>query len=887
MTDTARLATALADRYVIEGELGAGGMATVYLGRDVKHNRPVAIKVMHPELAAALGSERFLREIEIAARLNHPHILPLLDSGDADGFLFYVMPYADGQSLRQRLSRSGELPVAEAVRLLRDVVDALGHAHAQGVVHRDIKPENILLLGAHALVTDFGVARAVAEATGQQRLTQEGMAIGTPAYMAPEQAVGDPNVDHRADLYAVGVVAYELLTGRPPFLGVTAQAVLSAHVVDPPEDVTRLRPATPPVLGQMVMKCLAKKPADRYQNTEELLPQLDAVLTPSGGTTPVGTQPVAAVPPAPRFAVPALLAALVVVLVVAGVLVTRGGLLTLTTSHAVPVTSAPGIEYQPALSPGGSQVAFVAERDGRYVVSVRSAVAGSGGELRPAEATPGTQRFPSWSPDGEFIRFFSCAPDGCQWREVGRLGGAARVVDLPRQTPSTAWSRDADQVAFVVRDSLFLYTVADRTSRLISVHPNQEGPVLRGDIGWQHSLAWSPDDRWIAYVNNNFGWPDQPNTANSSIWIVAAADGKRVAITAEDHLNMSPAWLDASHLLFVSNRNGAREVYVVEVGPAGTRGEPGKVAGGADAHSIALSADGTRLALAKYAIRQNVREYPVRASGSVSIRDGRLVTSGTQVVETHDVSRDGQWLVYDSNLRGHADIYKVRLDGGEPIPLVTGPADKFGPVWSPDGREVAFYGGGGASGVFVVPADGGTPVRLTNAPGGAAAAPQWSPDGLRIAFRSFRAGHSEVWLLIRERVDGPWSEATRLTDLPCVPVTWAPDGSGVLCHSSSEFVLVSATGAALWRRDPGAAGFRGVRSPMFAEDGRSLYMTATREGRHGVWSWPLVGGEPRLLVAFDDQLFVPLEYVVDVSGDRLFLTVAHNESDIWVMDLER
>jgi serine/threonine-protein kinase len=882
--DIARLSAALSGRYRIERELGAGGMATVYLAQDLKHNRPVAIKVMHPELAAALGSERFLREIEIAARLNHPHILPLLDSGDADGFLFYVMPYAEGQSLRQRLSKSGELPVAEAVRLLRDVVDALGHAHAQGVVHRDIKPENILLSGAHAMVTDFGVAKAVLEATGQQRLTHEGMAIGTPAYMAPEQAVGDPNVDHRADLYAVGVVAYELLTGRPPFLGVTAQAVLSSHVADVPEDVTQLRPAAPPALGQMVMKCLAKKPADRYQSAEELLPQLDAVLTPSVGTTPIGTQPVAVTRPDRRFAVPTLIAALVLVLGAVGMWLILRRPLTLTTSNAIAVTHAPGVEYQPALSPDGSQVAFIAQRDGRWVLSVRSAVAGSGGELRPAEATPGDQRFPSWSPDGEFIRFVSgdCnpnSPDACAWKEVARLGGAARAVELPRQTLWTAWSRDGARAAFVVNDSIFVYTVADHSTRLLAVRPDP----------WdQHSLTWSPDGRWIAYVNSNPYWPFYANTANSSIWIVGAADGKRIAVTAEDHLNVSPVWLDARHLLFISNRDGPRELYVVEVGSAGARGAPLKVAGGADAYSISLSADGRRLAVAKFEVRQNVWAYPIRASGSVSIRDGRLVTSGTQVVEGHDVSPDGQWLVYDSNLRGTADIYKLRLDGGEPIPLVTGPTDEFGPRWSPDGREIAFFGSSG--GVFVVSAEGGAAVQLTN--GGLANGPTWSPDGLRIAFQSNRTGGWGSWLLARERVGGPWGEAVTLTDFGSVWPSWAPDGSGVLCLSIDrpELVLVAPSGTVLWRRDLAAAGFSQAGGLAFSENGSSLYVSASRGGRNGIWVWPLAGGEPRLVVAFDDSRFVAFingSEGLNIRRDRLYLTVAQNESDIWVMDLKR
>ncbi len=288
-----RLKTALADRYVIEREIGAGGMATVYLAEDLKHHRQVAVKVLRPELAATLGPERFLREIEVAAQLHHPHILPLYDSGEADGFLYYVMPYEQGQSLREKLVKEGELPVTEAVRVLRDVVDALAHAHEEGVVHRDIKPENIMLSGRHALVTDFGVAKAISEATGREKLTTAGVALGTPSYMAPEQASGDPHIDHRADIYAVGVMAYELLAGRVPFGGPTAQAILSAHITETPEPVTKHRQAVSPALAQLVMRCLEKKPADRWQSAEELLSHIEAAATPSGGIAPTDTQPVA------------------------------------------------------------------------------------------------------------------------------------------------------------------------------------------------------------------------------------------------------------------------------------------------------------------------------------------------------------------------------------------------------------------------------------------------------------------------------------------------------------------------------------------------------------------------------------------------------------------
>jgi dienelactone hydrolase len=284
-----RLQQALADRYRVERELGAGGMATVYLAQDLKHDRPVALKVLREELGAALGAERFHREIRIAAKLQHPNILPLLDSGEAGGLLYFAMPFVEGQSLRERLAREGALPAGDAVRILRDVADALTEAHAHGVVHRDIKPENIMLRGRHALVTDFGVAKAVSAAAGSQTLTTAGVALGTPAYMAPEQATADPQQDHRVDIYAVGVLGYELLTGRGPFAATTAQEMLAAHITAEPEPLAKRRPGVAPALEQVVMKCLAKKPADRWQTADELLEHLEPLATPSGGVTPIGT----------------------------------------------------------------------------------------------------------------------------------------------------------------------------------------------------------------------------------------------------------------------------------------------------------------------------------------------------------------------------------------------------------------------------------------------------------------------------------------------------------------------------------------------------------------------------------------------------------------------
>ena len=301
MPDVGRLVRdGLGGTYKLEREVGRGGMATVFLAHDIKHDRSVALKVLHPEVAAALGAERFLREIRIAAHLQHPHILTLIDSGEiprkdgrGPGLLYYVMPYVEGETLRARLTRAGKLSPTDVARILLEVLDALTHAHGLGIVHRDIKPENVMLSGRHALVMDFGVAKAasaaaVADSASSGTLTALGLAIGTPTYMAPEQAAGLADVDARADLYAVGVMAYELLTGQPPFTGATPQAILAAHLTVSAPPIAELRPDLAAPFAMAVMRCLEKEPAARWQSAEELLAHLEAFATPGSGVTATG-----------------------------------------------------------------------------------------------------------------------------------------------------------------------------------------------------------------------------------------------------------------------------------------------------------------------------------------------------------------------------------------------------------------------------------------------------------------------------------------------------------------------------------------------------------------------------------------------------------------------
>src|SRR5687767_879074 len=267
MSAMVRLSAALADRYRIERELGTGGMATVYLAHDLRHDRDVAIKVLHPDLAAALGGERFLTEIKTTAKLQHPHILPLLDSGAADTLLYYVMPFVRGETLRRRLERERQLSIDDAVRITREVADALQYAHSVGIIHRDIKPENILLQGGHALVADFGIALAVQQAGGQ-RMTQTGLSLGTPQYMSPEQAMGERAIDARTDVYSLGALTYEMLTGEPPFTGPTVQAIVAKVLSSEPVSVTSLRKSVPVNVAEAVHAALEKLPADRCESAK-------------------------------------------------------------------------------------------------------------------------------------------------------------------------------------------------------------------------------------------------------------------------------------------------------------------------------------------------------------------------------------------------------------------------------------------------------------------------------------------------------------------------------------------------------------------------------------------------------------------------------------------
>ena len=423
----ARLSAALADRYRLERELGAGGMATVYLAHDLRHDRKVAVKVLKPELAAVIGAERFLTEIRTTANLQHPHILPLHDSGAADTQLFYVMPFVEGETLRQRLGREKQLPLEDAVRITTEVASALDYAHRHGVIHRDIKPENILLHDGSALVADFGIALAASHAGGS-RLTETGMSIGTPNYMSPEQAIGERELTGRSDVFSLGCVTYEMLTGDPPFNASTAQAVVARVMTEDPRPITVQRRSVPPAVEAAVFTALEKLPADRFATPAQFAAAIAAggSARPTSGPGPAATMPVPRAARAagiPRWVTGAAVAVALLSLAFAAWAWRRFGPATAPVSRNIvllgdstaPLTAAPSI----ALSPDGSTLVYRDATPGRGLWLKRRDV------LQPVPL-PGTDRAsnPAFSPDGQWIAFVA---DG-RLRKVGVTGGGATII---------------------------------------------------------------------------------------------------------------------------------------------------------------------------------------------------------------------------------------------------------------------------------------------------------------------------------------------------------------------------------------------------------------------------------------------------------------------------
>ncbi len=757
-----RLKIALADRYRIERELGQGGMATVYLARDLKHDRDVAIKVLHPDLAAALGADRFLTEIRTTANLQHPHILPLHESGEAGGFLFYVMPFVDGETLRARLTRDRLLPIAEALRIAREVADALAYAHGRRVIHRDIKPENILLQGGHALVADFGIALAV-QSAGGQRMTQTGLSLGTPQYMSPEQAMGERTLDARTDVYALGCVLYEMLTGDPPFTGSTVQAIVAKVLTDRPPPIRTTRDTVPEHVEAAVMTALAKLPADRFADAKTFAEAMvDARFTNTTGAPATRSSSGTAMTSSARIAV------------VGAAIVSLASLAFAGWSWQAGRAAAPEPVVQLTLDVPNANPdlgRFAVSGDGtRFAFATDEGIAFRDAGQREYRLLSGTQgaESPSFAPDGEWIAYQALG----RLRKVPVAGGAALTLipDDSIRAGRVSWGEDGG-IVFETGGSLGLISRAG-TLRLLTKASNAAQPRLM------------PDGRGVLYVDNQRG-------AKLKYFDLAAD----TAFTVIEE-SAEAYYLPTGHLLYGSTAGG---LYAVRFDPRrhAAEGTPIPVL-------LDLQPNG---GVAPFVVTRSgmlVYRAGVDEEHRMLLRDPRgtidTLPLAPKVLSYARFSPDGSHLALTiGSTRGtnrHTAIYSF---GTGTLTRFTMEGGGHAPVWSPDGSRLAFSAEGpdtDAEDIFVQPVDRSTPpVRMPREPddqhatdwpadtmlvfsnnmsartlggrvgGGSsgivnpvAAAPareyltaQWgefgasiSPDGQWAAFTSFESGRSEI-----------------------------------------------------------------------------------------------------------------------------------------------
>ena len=669
-----RLAGALADRYRLERELGQGGMATVYLAHDLRHDRKVALKVLRPELSAILGAERFLTEIKTTANLQHPHILSLFDSGEADGLVYYVMPYVEGESLRDRLAREHQLPVDDAVRIASEVADALQYAHEHGIVHRDIKPENILLHGGHAQVADFGIALAAARSDGGSRMTETGMSLGTPHYMSPEQAMGEREITARSDVYALGCVLYEMLTGDPPFTGSTAQAIVARVMTEHPRSLTSQRHTIPRHVEDAVLTALEKLPADRFATAAEFA----AALASPGYTRQASAALVAASPETARWRGVALAAGSVAILCAAVALwaglrpaptqpVTRYGL-----AFAQGQTPTGVVE----ITPDGSQLVYIGPGDSgaRIWVKKRDQY-----EATPLAGTTGA-RGPSISPDGKWIAY----------EQQGKLkkspiggGGAITLADSAFYG-SAAWLEDGTLVFTSLRFTLMRVPAAGGNAAEVQRAP---------DTARSHASVLPtplPDTRGVLFTECT------TNCVDADLWVLDLKSGASRELLP----GALRGWYLPTRDLVYVRRDGGMFAVPFDLGSLKIRGTPVPVLNnialrGGIIPVVTTSSAGTLVMQIGTATGSQPDRYDLvwlNRSGARTPLDTswsfRLSVAGGN--EGWALSPDGTRLAIGLNTDAGDHIWIRQLPTGPLSRLTFDSLAQQRPRWTPDGKSVTY-----------------------------------------------------------------------------------------------------------------------------------------------------------------------------------------------------
>jgi Tol biopolymer transport system component/tRNA A-37 threonylcarbamoyl transferase component Bud32 len=888
MADVAgRLRAALADRYAVERELGQGGMATVYLAYDVRHDRKVALKVLRPELAAILGAERFLAEIKTTANLQHPHILPLHDSGEAGGFVFYVMPYVDGESLRDRLTREKQLPIADVVRIATEVAGALDYAHRHGVVHRDIKPENVLLHEGQALVADFGIALAVSRSDGGTRMTETGMSLGTPHYMSPEQAMGEREITPKSDVYALGAMTYEMLLGEPPFTGPTAQSIVAKVMTEKPAPLIPRRDTVPPEVEDAVLTALAKLPADRFATAADFA----AALTGQPGGRPATAA--RAAHPAP----PVPTRALRVAVGIAALATATAAYFALQARRvpAPPVSrfgvAIPNLRWGAQFFGGA---AILLAPDGSRIVYV-GAAPGGGTQLwsrdrndltpHPLEGTVGADG-PFFSPDGRWIGYF----DGGRLFKIPSAGGTpiALADSAALTVPGGAWLGD-DRIVFT-SPSFALLRVPAGGGTVETIQPAPA--ILSGAPAFPAALPRA--DRVLLTECTN-------NCAQMTL----------VALNFRTHeqrtllQNTARAWYLPSGILVAVRQDGSVVGARFDPGSLRLSGSVVPLLSGVQLElgiipEFSVADDGSMLYLAADPARADAAVVRVDRSGRATVLDPAWRANLSSLA----LSPDGRRLAVSIQTGGRSDIWVKQLDAGPLTRLTFAGTLNYRAAWRPDGRSMAFTSDrdGGLSLLYSMRADGsGSPERLMPGDRDQIDESQWSRDGRWLVYRS---GTSDGTRNIYARAVG--TDTTRVTvsagAFDEYMPTLSPDGRWVAyvsVESGHEEVYVRPfpqADRARWQ-----VSTSGGSQPVWTHSGRELLYLSASDSLMSVailagpdfHSGPptaLFSARPFLIAPFhqdfaiapDDRSFIMLQSAASQAEHPTDLTVVLN----WFAEVE-
>jgi serine/threonine-protein kinase len=814
------LRAALGDRYELLHELGRGGMATVYLARDLRHQREVAIKVLHAELSAVLGTDRFEREIELTARLQHPHILPLFDSGSAAGRLYYVMPFVGGETLRARLERERQLPVQDAVRLAREIAEALAYAHDRGIVHRDVKPENILLQpgasGDHALVADFGIALAVQQAAGE-RLTHTGLSIGTPQYMAPEQAMGERDLDARVDVYALGAVLYEMLAGEPPFTGPTAQAILARVLTEEPRPVATLRRSVPAHVESAVQTALEKLPADRFVSVTAFA----VALTSPGSMVPMRAR--GDVVAKRRWRSILSLFAAVAIAAVAFLLGQRSPVRARSTADLAAPLVRFAIEPEsgsmrltpPAISPDGRTIVFAAESPSGPRLYARRI---DELDAHPLAGTDDARR-PFFSPDGASVGFVA----GGAIRRV-RLDGkeASTVAELPMGTflTTACWSRTGEIWFGTQRGELFRLAAAGGVPRRV-VPRDTSIAFLSADV--------LPDGR-AALVTT----VSRRDSARLAMGLLDVASGEIRTIGSGG----APRYA-AGYLLYLGSTSVLyrRRFDLRRLEFSGAAEEVARDIRFDEGPAFDVSSGGTL-------VYGRSVDFTI-ANGRMAMfdRSGREVqTFASRAPWVPRFAPDGRRLAYGARAPGKevSDIWITDLEASTTLRVTGKGRDNNDPVWSPDGRSLLYSSiRDGPSKVLMAQAlAGGEERRLRNELTFDQWPSDWAPDGRAVLVTLSKQADLDIWVqpadgtAPRPYLDTPTSEAA---------ARCSPDGRWVAYQS-------------------GESGRTEVFVQSFPVPGRKLLVSADG-GANPVW-----GRDGRTLYYWQEGLLIAAALAEDASG---------------------